>query len=213
MCKLVAVTNRYLCNGEFLKQIEVLAKAGMDRIILREKDLTPEKYKELAEKVIEICNSYQTECILHNYIEVANSLKQSKIHLPLAVAIQQKEELRKFQEIGCSIHSYEDVEKAEELQKEWQKNEKQTFYLCAGHIFRTNCKKGVPPRGLEFLEGVCRKTNLPVYAIGGIEPENVPVTLEQGVKGVCLMSWSMHATEKDIIELKEYIASKNRRNF
>lgn len=28
-------------------------------------------------------------------------------------------------------------------------------YVTAGHIYTTNCKKGLPPRGLEFLGEVC----------------------------------------------------------
>ena len=28
-------------------------------------------------------------------------------------------------------------------------------YVTAGHIFTTDCKKGLPPRGLDFLKNVC----------------------------------------------------------
>ena len=38
----------------------------------------------------------------------------------------------------------------------------------AGHIFATDCKKGLPPRGLDFLKNVCDAVEIPVYAIGGI---------------------------------------------
>lgn len=205
MYKLVAVTNRFACKMDFLKQIEILAKSPIDSIILREKDLSSEEYGKLAEQVIEICNTYQTECILHSFIDVAKTLKQTKIHLPLGLALKQKDELNHFQEIGCSIHSLEDVQKVEVLQKQMITSREQSIYLTAGHIFKTDCKKGVPPRGLVFLKEICENTDLPVYAIGGIEPKNAHFALEQGAKGVCLMSWCMCATPKEIIELKENI--------
>lgn len=40
--------------------------------------------------------------------------------------------------------------------------------MTAGHIFATDCKKGLPPRGLDFLKNVCDAVGIPVYAIGGI---------------------------------------------
>ena len=40
--------------------------------------------------------------------------------------------------------------------------------MTAGHIFATDCKKGLPPRGLDFLKNVCDAVLIPVYAIGGI---------------------------------------------
>ena len=57
---LVCVTNRKLCREPFLKRIEKLAKSGIDWIILREKDLALEQYRELAKKVNEICSRYGT---------------------------------------------------------------------------------------------------------------------------------------------------------
>ena len=64
-----------------------------------------------------------------------------------------------FKVIGTSVHSVEDAIKAEQLG---------ATYMTAGHIFATDCKKGLPPRGLDFLKNVCDTVQIPVYAIGGI---------------------------------------------
>ena len=64
-----------------------------------------------------------------------------------------------FKVIGTSVHSVEDAIKAEQLG---------ATYMTAGHIFATDCKKGLPPRGLDFLKNVCDAVEIPVYAIGGI---------------------------------------------
>ena len=42
-------------------------------------------------------------------------------------------------------------------------------YVTAGHIFTTDCKKGLPPRGLDFLKNVCDAVTIPVYGIVGIK--------------------------------------------
>ena len=66
-------------------------------------------------------------------------------------------------------------------------------YLTAGHIYATDCKKGVPPRGLDFLRNVCEKVNIPVYAIGGIHvgTGQMEEVMKCGAKGGCIMSEMM----------------------
>ena len=64
-------------------------------------------------------------------------------------------------------------------------------YITAGHGFATDCKKGLAPRGLDFLQAVCRAVDLPVWAIGGITPENFPSVRAAGARGGCVMSGLM----------------------
>ena len=64
-------------------------------------------------------------------------------------------------------------------------------YVTAGHIFDTDSKKGTPGRGLDFLEKVCDAVDIPVYAIGGIGPDNIRSVLEAGAAGACVMSGLM----------------------
>ena len=83
---------------------------------------------------------------------------------------------------GCSCHSPEEAEEAESLG---------ASYITAGHVFATDCKKGLPPRGLDFLEEVCHRVKIPVFAIGGISPGNIASVREAGAAGGCVMSGLM----------------------
>ena len=68
-------------------------------------------------------------------------------------------------------------------------------YVTAGHIYATDCKKGLQPRGLDFLRQVCAAVDLPVYAIGGIKfDETQWMSLKEcGAAGGCIMSGMMKA--------------------
>ena len=81
--------------------------------------------------------------------------------------------------IGVSVHSVEEAKEAEKLG---------ASYLTAGHVFATECKKGLLPRGLEFLEEICDSVAIPVYAIGGIHPGNLRQIEESKAAGACMMS-------------------------
>lgn len=186
MFKVLCVTNRALCREDFLTRIEKLCKAGADGIVLREKDLSIDEYTSLAESVFAVCGRYGVPCILHNFIESALALDVHAIHLPLE-RFRALPEWKKslFEVIGVSCHSVEDALAAERMG---------ASYLIAGHVFETDCKRGVPARGLDFLRDVVEETYIPVYAIGGITPENVQEVKNigaAGLAGVCIMSSAM----------------------
>ena len=183
--KIIAVSNRKLCNRPFLEQIERVCKIHPEAVILREKDLTEEEYRILAKEVMNICSRYQVSCILHNFWETAIELGSTSVHLPLQVLQKTTdEEKKKFTKIGISIHSVEEAKEAERLG---------ASYLTAGHIYATDCKKGLLPRGREFLEEVCKEVNISVYGIGGIKfDEEQWNDMEKcGAVGGCIMSGMM----------------------
>ena len=187
MSEIICVTNRSLCGGDFLTQIEKIAAARPKAIILREKDMSPEEYTELARNVIEVCSKYGTHCILHNFTETALELGVKAIHLPLHKLMALPDEVKaRFSVIGASCHSVSDAVSAQEAG---------AAYITAGHIFATDCKKGLPPRGLEFLRGVCSSVSIPVYAIGGISPANISDIIACGAAGGCIMSGLMKCKE------------------
>jgi thiazole tautomerase (transcriptional regulator TenI) len=81
--------------------------------------------------------------------------------------------------IGCSVHSLEEAQKAEQEGAD---------YCLYGHIFATDCKAGLSPRGLLELAAITKQIDIPVIAIGGIKPNNVEKVLQAGAKGVAVMS-------------------------
>ena len=53
--KMLVITNRLLCDGDFLERIETVAAKKPKGIVLREKDLGAGEYRELAMKVTVFC--------------------------------------------------------------------------------------------------------------------------------------------------------------
>lgn len=189
MSDVLCVTNRGLCNEDFLSRIRKIAAAHPAGIILREKDLPEEEYTKLAEQVMGICKDYQVPCILHSFVEAAMELHASAIHLPLPILRKLTEKQKEsFSIMGASCHSVEDAKEA------WKLG---CTYITAGHVFDTDCKKGLPGRGLEFLNEVCESVPIPVYAIGGISQEKMESVRGAGAKGACVMSGLMRCEDAE----------------
>ena len=180
MSDILCVTNRKLCCDDFLVRIERIAASHPAGIILREKDMLQEAYETLAAAIIEICDRHDVRCILHSFPDVAVSLHAQAIHLPLHLLRKMTQEQKsQFTDIGASCHSVEDALEAQSLG---------CTYITAGHVFETDCKKGLPGRGLDFLRNVCAAVDIPVYGIGGIDADNIVLIGDAGASGACLMS-------------------------
>ena len=104
----IAVTNRHLCEGDFLERIRQIAQGDeYNAILLREKDLSHEEYEELAKKVLKITNLAGKKCILHRDYKAALSLSHPFVHIPLSVMAQmsqkERENLRKSVKEICPL--------------------------------------------------------------------------------------------------------------
>lgn len=184
----VAVTNRKLSENDFLERIRQLAAGDFyDAIVLREKDMEESEYIDLAKDVLAICKNWGKHCILHQYTEAARALNHPFLHLPLSIwensgQTEQAALRQEMKGLGTSVHSKEQLDAAIRLKAD---------YVFAGHIFTTDCKKGVPPKGLSFLKEICSASPVPVFAIGGIREDRENAVLAQGAVGACYMSASM----------------------
>lgn len=184
---IVCVTSRRLCAEPIEVRIARLLSGGISRVILREKDLSPREYAELAEKVLKY-NNFDKRISLHFYPEVCKALNYKRLHVSVQTLINDENIRKSVDFMGASVHSPEEAQAAETLGAD---------YVIAGHIFETDCKKGLPPRGLSFLKNICENVSIPVYAIGGITENNISRIRQSGAGGACLMSNLMRCENTD----------------
>lgn len=176
MFELVCVTHRGLCGDTLPQRVGQLCRGGVSRVILREKDLTETEYEDLARLVLAAGGD---KVVLHHFPQVCQRLGVPRLHLSLG-ALEANPALRESVKLlGVSIHAPEEAVRAQKLGAD---------YVTAGHVFATDCKKGLPGRGLPWLEQVVKAVSIPVYAIGGIAPDNLAVVARTGAAGACLMS-------------------------
>ncbi|MCR5208943.1 MAG: thiamine phosphate synthase [Lachnospiraceae bacterium] len=200
-CDIICITNRHLLKDNYKDALVRIAKAHPRAVILREKDMPEDEYEKLAGWYLEICRECGTKLFLHYFHKVAAGLNADGLHMPIdrlsevlaesgfsagesapAAAGNKLKDLFGVSDIGVSCHSTDDAKMAESLG---------CTYIIAGHIFDTDCKKGIPGRGLSFLNDVTHSVGIPVYAIGGISQENIRSVRDTGATGACIMSSAM----------------------
>ncbi|MFR7988976.1 MAG: thiamine phosphate synthase [Anaerovoracaceae bacterium] len=178
--KTICVTDRHLVRGSFIRQIKRALETKPWALILREKDLDRKDYRDLAEQILPACRENGVLCLFNSRTDLARELSADGVQLPIALAARlTREERESLPLLGVSVHSEEEVREAVEMGAD---------FLLYGHIFPTQCKPGLAPRGLAGLKRVCAAAEVPVFAIGGISEKNAPACIEAGASGVCMMS-------------------------
>lgn len=194
---LYVITSKKLCADNFLTRIENIARSRPDRLIYREKELSPAEYRTYAYDCRAICRLYDVPFSINSNIELARELCVD-LHVPVQMLIDEPSLAQEFRVLGASVHSAQEAKKAEELGAD---------YVIAGHIFPTECKKGVLPRGLAFLKEVCDRVSIPVLAVGGISKERINDAYSAGADGICVMSrfmqCDMDALEGELFSFKK----------
>ena len=150
-------------------------------IYLREKDLTKEEYLNLSLRVQKLCKNHQAKLILPANCEFLDQFQD--INLQAGKNTPDLKSLRKRlgedYKIGYSAHNLEEAKEAE-------KNG--ASYLFFSSIFSSPSKPDLKPIGLEALQNVCSQTKIPVYALGGITPQNISNIMEAGAYGIAAIS-------------------------
>lgn len=182
-----------IVSKTLLNFIREAAAAGVDWIQLREKHLSARDLTALAQEAVAIASATRgtTRIILNDRLDIAVAAGAAGVHLGgESVAVEHVANWRRTAHgrtgpagiiaaeflIGKSCHSAEEIRQAEIAGAD---------YIFFGPVFTTPSKERYgPPQGLEKLAEACRRTRLPVLAIGGITAENARECLRAGTAGI-----------------------------
>lgn len=187
-----------------LEKIGELAKAGVDWIQIREKDLLGRRLASLARRALRRVaeNASHMEStvwvLVNERLDVAVAEHLGGVHLGerslsareakrfLQECSQEMKPLKDFL-VGVSCHSLTEAESAAESGAD---------YLFFGPVFSTPSKAAFgEPQGLDRLAVVCHAVSIPVLAIGGITEGNVRECLDAGASGIAAIRMFQDARE------------------
>ena len=129
---------------------------------------------------------------VHNFADFALRAGERNLWLPLGVlrsfsAARGAEFLRaNFKKLIASCHSEAEAREALELG---------ASAICLSHIFATDCKAGLAPKGLNLIRAVREFFAGEIYALGGITPHNFASVLRAGADRIAVMSTAMAARD------------------
>lgn len=181
---LYLITDRHqVQNGrQLLEVIDELLQAGVKMVQLREKDLPVAELYLLAQELRSLTHYYNSLLLINDRIDLVQAVAADGVHLgnhSLTVKVA-RQLLGSGYLIGVSTHSAAEAESAQQQGAD---------FITYGPVYFTPSKKNYgEPVGIESLQSICIASKLPVYALGGVKPDNMLATLQAGAHGVAMIS-------------------------
>lgn len=196
--QLHVITDDRLDLETLLSAVHESASAGADVIQFRSKNRSALEMYQIAQQLKTAIGSNAARFIINDRVDLALALEVTRVHLggnslPIEAA---RKLLGPHAVIGRSVHSLEEALQAERSG---------ASYITFGHIFESQSKPGIPPRGLKLLQEIVNQASIPVIAIGGIQEANLEQVLQTGVSGIAVIGAVMRspnpaAATKELIE-------------
>lgn len=180
--RLYAVTDRsWLGTRTLCEQVEEALRGGVTCVQLREKDLDEASFLAEAGEIKKLCSRYGVPFIINDNVDIALACGADGVHVGQSdmEAGNVRALVGEDMIIGVSAQTVEQALAAQAAGAD---------YLGVGAVFPTTTKADACEVSRQTLTDICRETDIPVVAIGGISGRNLPELTGTGVDGVALVS-------------------------
>ena len=163
-------------DAAFFAQLERLLNRGVALLQLRSKHLPEEAYADLARRVIARAKAFSCRVLLNGRPELAIRLQAAGVHLShdTAAALSARP-VPGSMWCGVSCHTASDLVRAMALDAD---------FAVLSPVKPTRSHPDAAPLGWERFKELVRPVSIPVFALGGMRPEEAAVAVEHGGQGV-----------------------------
>lgn len=185
--RLLAISDVMACGGVdgFVRHAMRLAEAGLPALMLRERRLSPRELLELGRRLKPGLRAAGCLLVINDRIDVALALDADGVQLPggaLPVA-EARRILPRAALIGKSCHNAAELAEARSGGADWA--------LLSPFRAPKSHPSELPPLGPEGFALLVRDAELPVLALGGIEPSDIAPAIAAGAWGVAAITGLM----------------------
>jgi len=179
----------------FLVRLERALKAGARMLQLREPNMPAAEYRAYAREVANLCHRHDAILLLNAPPEWVLDCGADGVHL-------NSQRLREISPrppdpgfwVAASCHNAGELDQAMRLNAD---------FVVLSPVARTRSHPDAAPLGWGNFQKLCRDVNLPVYALGGMGPRDMPQARAAGAQGLAMISgiWDSDSPETAIAEI------------
>ena len=173
--------DRYLVTPEpedlpqWLAALERALSQGIRRVQVRARGLSGDAWRALVRQVVARCREADAEVLLNGDIALAREL-QVGVHLRAAQLAQlTARPLQEALPVAASCHTVGDLRQAEALGCD---------FAVVGSVHSTPSHPDGESLGWPGFAGLREGASLPIYAIGGMRPADIPDARRHGAQGI-----------------------------
>jgi 8-oxo-dGTP diphosphatase len=166
----------------FLARAERALERGLRLIQLREKDWPVARRDAFAQRLVPLAHRFGAKVLLNGTAADARHLGCDGVHWT-SVALSQATERPTDMMAAASCHTGDELARAAELALD---------FALLGTVAPTPTHPQATPLGWDGFATVVADTRLPVYALGGLNRDDLTIAIDHGAQGVALRraAWS-----------------------
>lgn len=178
--KIFPITSEVASLEKILENLPLFSQKKICSFLYRRKNLNSKVVDKELVLIESICTKLNISLIINSHHTKNISMFFSGIHLTQQdLRNSKKREIDKTKLLGASCHCIEDIKKAEILDVD---------YIFLSPVKRTQSKINPSPLGWKKFSSLCKKTNIPVYALGGMQKKDLPEAQKNGAYGIAGIS-------------------------
>lgn len=178
--------DQYLITGKFKdfsdceQKIRVALDHGICLIQLREKEMQPQEFIGLANRLHAITFDSNAILVLNTSVEIYEQTSTDGIHMTgERLRSCQKRPVDSNKLFSVSTHTLEELQHASNIGAD---------FAMLSPVLPTKSHPGEPALGWDAFSEIVRQVNIPVYALGGMTPEYVETARDNGAQGIAAIT-------------------------
>ena len=175
-------------DRELIDRVEAAARGGALMVQLRKKQLSDDAFAALYRRLRKRLPD-DVKIIANRRVGLADELGVEGLHLgaPPRTVRAARQRVASSIVVGYSAHAIEEAIEAEKQGAD---------FLCYSPVFPPISKSSSSrPVGIRGLREACQAVTVPVYALGGIAPENVASVKRAGAQGIAVIGALLDAPD------------------
>ena len=164
--------------AEFLRRLDAALESGLRLVQLREPELEADDIERLFSEMRAMTRAVGARLLVNSRHRRGLWERADGVHLTSSALLQARERPAGAW-VGASVHDVTELEHAGALALD---------YAVLGSVEATASHPGQAPLGWTGFERIARTTAVPLYAIGGLTVERLPLAMACGAHGVALLS-------------------------
>jgi 8-oxo-dGTP diphosphatase len=164
----------------FIDRVRAALAQGVRLIQVREPELGGPQRDALARQIVDLASPCGARVLLNGSAEDARSLGCAGVHWTaraLAGATARPRDLV----VGASVHTREELLRACELGVD---------FAVLGSVRATPTHPDARPLGFDGFAAAIMGTRVPVFALGGLRPDDLPIALAHGAHGIAMRRYA-----------------------
>jgi thiamine-phosphate pyrophosphorylase len=188
--------SRQLNGASIIRCVRRALDWGVDFIQIREKHLSERELYILICRIVALAQNTKCRILVNGRADLALAAGADGVHLPstgLMIKDIRTWIPRDFI-VGVSVHSMREIRDAEVQNAD---------YILVGHVFPTKSKEVYGTSlGLGFLAKACGSTSIPIFGLGGMNPERIDPVLKTGAVGIAGIT--LFQDPKEFAQLRKF---------